>query len=286
MDMIESSAKEEKSMTEVTYTRQGRIARIHLHPRSGLFGPATRRDLHAALLRYKGDVDAWMAVISSEGGNFVRGSVEPAGRTYQERREHAKLWAGGFVEIWKPTIAAVQGECRGEGLALALACDLRVADAGATFSADFTGGVDEPDVLAAWLLNLVGAARTFELLWLARTIDAAEARRIGLVNRLAVKGEVKALPAENSRFPMEAMGESIPVPEGDALTAALRFAEELLLYAPVTRNFQKEIAYRSIGVPFHYAQTLELGPNPYASTDRIEGTRAFVENRRPVWQNK
>jgi enoyl-CoA hydratase/carnithine racemase len=85
---------------------------------------------------------------------------------------------------------------------------------------------------------------------------------------------------------MEAMGESIPVPEGDALTAALRFAEELLLYAPVTRNFQKEIAYRSIGVPFHYAQTLELGPNPYASTDRIEGTRAFVENRRPVWQNK
>ena len=34
------------------------------------------------------------------------------------------------------------------------------------------------------------------------------------------------------------------------------------------------------------AQTLELGPNPYASADRIEGTRAFVENRRPVWQNR
>jgi hypothetical protein len=46
---------------------------------------------------------------------------------------------------------------------------------------------DEPDVLAAWLLNLVGAARAFELLWLSRTIDAGEARRIGLVNRLAIK---------------------------------------------------------------------------------------------------
>ena len=273
-------------MAEVTYTRQSRVARIHLHPPAGLFGPATRRELHAALLRYKDDADAWMAVVSSEGPHFARGSAEPARGSYHERREHAKLWAGGFVEIWKPVIAAIQGECRGEGLALALACDLRIADATAAFSADFTGDVDEPDVLATWLLNLVGAARTFELLWLARTIDATEARRIGLVNRLAIKGEIKALPAENSRFPMETMGESIPVPAGDALTAALRFAEELLLYAPVTRNFQKEIAYRSIGVPFHYAQTLELGPNPYASTDRIEGTRAFVENRRPVWQNK
>ena len=151
--------------------------------------------------------------------------------------------------------------------------------------ADFAEA-DVPDVLAAWLLNLVGAARTFELLWLDRTIDAAEARRIGLVNRLATKGPTKALPAETGRFPMEAMEEAISVPDGHALTAALAFAEELLLYAPVTRNFPKEIAYRSIGVPFHYAQTLELGPNPYASSDRIEGTRAFVENRRPVWQNK
>ena len=273
-------------MAEVTYTRQGRIARIHVHPPLGLLGQATRRELHSALLHYRDDGDAWMAVISSEGAHFVRGSREPSGGNHRERRERAKLWGGGFVETWKPTIAAIQGECRGEGLALGLACDLRIADATATFSADFTGCIEEPDVLAAWLLNLVGAARTFELLWLARTLDAAEARRIGLVNRLAVKGEVKALPAENGRLPMEAMGESISVPEGDALTAALRFAEELLLYAPVTRNFQKEIAYRSIGVPFHYAQTLELGPNPYASTDRIEGTRAFVENRRPVWQNK
>lgn len=273
-------------MNAVTYARHGRSARIHMHLPSGAIGPETRRELNAALLRYKEDADAWIAVISSEGSDFSRGSTESSGGSHRERRERATLWAGGFVEVWKPTIAAIQGECRGEGLALALGCDLRVADATARFSADFTGASEEPDVLAAWLLNLVGAARTFELLWLGRTLDAAEARRIGLVNRLAVKGPAKALPPENGRFPMEAMGEDIPVPEGDAVSAAVGFAEELLLYAPVTRNFQKEIAYRSIGVPFHYAQTLELGPNPYASTDRIEGTRAFVENRRPVWQNR
>lgn len=273
-------------MAEVTYDRSGRLARIHMHLPSGEFTPQVRRELNAALRRYKDDAQAWIAVVSAEGADFGRGSSGRPGDSYQERREHAALWAGGFVEVWKPLIAAVQGECRGEGLAVALACDLRVADATATFSADFTGAPDEPDVLAAWLLNLVGAARTFELLWLNRTMDAAEARRIGLVNRLAIKGPIKELPPENGRFPMESLAETISVPEGDALTAALAFAGELLLYAPVTRNFQKEIAYRSIGVPFHYAQTLELGPNPYASTDRIEGTRAFVENRRPVWQNK
>jgi len=273
-------------MAQVDYLRSGRVAHIQMNLPAGTIGPQARRELNAALRKYNGDTDAWIAVVTSEGPDFLAGSAGPAGDAHGDRREYATLWGGGFVEIWKPTIAAVHGQCRGEGLALALSCDLRIADATASFSADFSGASQEPDVTAAWLVNLVGTARTFELLWLGRTLDAAEAKRIGLVNRLAVKGPAKPLPPENGRFPMETMAETITVPEGDARTAALSFADELLLYAPVTRNFQKEIAYRSIGVPFHYAQTLELGPNPYASTDRIEGTRAFVEKRRPVWHNK
>ncbi|MFH1602936.1 MAG: enoyl-CoA hydratase/isomerase family protein [Pseudomonadota bacterium] len=272
-------------MAEVTYTKQDRIARLQIDNPSNLFGPQTRRDLNRALLQYKADDEAWMAVISAEGPDFALGSRDQAS-SYRERRECYALWAGGFVETWKPMIAAVQGQCRGEGLALALSCDLRVADETASFTADFSGGPDEPDVLAAWLLNLVGASKTFEMLWLNRTLNAQEAYRTGLVNRLVAKGPFKELPPQDGRFPMETMNTTISVPGGDAISAALKFAEELLLYAPVTRNFQKEIAYRSIGVPFHYAQTLELGPNPYASEDRIEGTRAFVEDRRPVWHNR
>jgi hypothetical protein len=82
------------------------------------------------------------------------------------------------------------------------------------------------------------------------------------------------------------METTISVPDGSAVTGGLEFAKEMLLYAPVTRNFQKETAYRSIGVPFHFAQTLLLGPDPYASADRLEGNKAFAENRRPVWQNR
>jgi enoyl-CoA hydratase len=273
-------------MAKVTYTKQGRIARLHLHASAPAFDAQARRELNRALLQYKADDEVWMAVISAEGANFASGSTVPAHGAHSEQREYLSLWAGGFVEVWKPTICAIQGQCRGEGLALALGCDLRVADETASFTADFTGGPGEPDVLAAWLLNLVGASTTFEMLWLNRTYNVREAQRIGLVNRLVTKGAYKPLPPEDGRFPMDTMGTTIAVPEGDAITAALKFAEELLLYAPVTRNFQKEIALRSIGVPFHTAQTLELGPNPYASEDRIEGTRAFVENRRPVWHNR
>jgi enoyl-CoA hydratase/carnithine racemase len=273
-------------MAKVTYTRRERIARLHINSPAHGFGPETRRELNHALLQYKADNEAWMAVISAEGPDFAAGPANPVPGSQRELRECFSLWAGGFVEVWKPTICAIQGQCRGEALALALGCDLRVADETASFTADFTGGPGEPDVLAAWLLNLVGAAKTFEMLWLNPTYGAPEAQRIGLVNRLAVKGDFKPLPPPDGRFPMEVMGTTIPVPAGDAITAAVRFAEELLLYAPVTRNFQKETALRSIGVPFHTAQTLELGPNPYASEDRIEGTRAFVENRRPVWHNR
>jgi enoyl-CoA hydratase/carnithine racemase len=273
-------------MANVSYTRQDRTARVHISGAQPLFDAQVRRELNQALRQYKTDNAAWMAVISTDGPDFAGSADESATGSLREQHERYAMWAGGYVEAWKPTICAIQGKCRGEGLALALSCDLRVADETASFTADFTGGTGEPDVLAAWLLNVVGAAKTFEVLWLNRTYDVREAQRMGLVNRLATRGAYKPLPPEDGRFPMEAMGATIPVPEGDAITAALKFAEELLLYAPVTRNFQKEIALRSIGVPFHTAQTLELGPNPYASEDRIEGTRAFVENRRPVWNNR
>lgn len=273
-------------MAKVSYSSDKRIARIHLDGAPPAFDENTRRDLNRALQQYRADSEAWMAVISATGPDFAAGSSEPAQNAPGGQREYCRLWAGGFVEVWKPTICAVQGQCRGEALALALSCDLRIADESASFTADYRGAAGEPDVLAAWLLNLVGAAKTFEMLWLNRTLTVREAQRIGLVNRLAVKGPFKPLPPADGRFPMEPMETTLPVPEGDAITAAVQFAQELLLYAPVTRNFQKEIALRSIGVPFHYAQTLELGPNPYASADRIEGTRAFVENRRPVWNNR
>jgi enoyl-CoA hydratase/carnithine racemase len=274
-------------MANVTYRREGRIAFVDFSGEGrNLITSELRLGLHEAFQRYKGDDEAWIAVFASDGPDFCAGSQGGAPGGTAARREFFSYWAGGYHEIWKPTIAAIQGSCAGEGAALALGCDFRIAEPSASFDFAFTGDGSQPQVAAAWLLTIVGLSKALELVWLGEPVTVQEALRLGLVNRIARKGPAPEPPQAGGRLPMDPLQTEMTVEDGSARTAAKAFAEELLLNAPVTRRFQKEIAYRSIGVPFQYAQSLEIGKNPLGSADRIEGNRAFVENRRPVWQNE
>lgn len=94
----------------------------------------------------------------------------------------------------KPVVAAVNGSCAGAGLGLALACDVRVAAAGATFTTAFTGVGLAPDSgLSASLVKAVGAARASELVLLAEPFSADDALAWGLVGRVVAAEDL--LPA-------------------------------------------------------------------------------------------
>ena len=296
-------------MPEVSYSVEDRVAVLRLEAagRGNAFSPDMRRELSQAFNTFKEDAAAWVGLVCGDGPDFCAGSIPEPNPSHHSGRERDLLWAGGRVETMKPIIAAVQGVCSGEGLALALGCDLRVAQAGrvggsqagwvggSSESASFRAGMEQdgggPGITAVWLVNLLGLSAALDILWSRESLDAQAAHRMGLVNRIVQQGEAPDSPLSQTldaeaRLPIRPLAPAIVTPEGTAFSGGMALARELLQYAPVTRSFQKETAYRSIGVPFHYAQTLEVGPNPYASEDRIEGTRAFVENRRPVWHNR
>lgn len=112
-----------------------------------------------------------------------------AGDTYEQnvdglRREQELSWL--LYSIPKVTIAAINGHAMGAGLAIALACDLRIASDKAKFGAAYAKVGLGGDFGISWFLaQYVGAPKAKELLFLCDVIDAAEAQRIGLVNRVA-----------------------------------------------------------------------------------------------------
>ena len=271
----------------VAYSCNDRIALIEIPTTKGT-PQEIRKGVYEAFERFKKDDTARIAVVSSDGTDFcgdVFQNPDLDVSSTATRRELFGRWAGGHHEIWKPTIAAVQGYCYGEGATLALACDFRVGLQTTRLGFHLASLGDCPNASAAWLINLVGISKAFELLWLRESLSAEESLHLGLLNRVIDVGTVDEASQEG-RLPMNPIERTVTTTDGNLVGGAIKFAEMLLLNAPLTQAFQKEIAYRSIGVPFQYAQSLEIGIHPLGSADRIEGNRAFVENRRPVWRNR
>jgi len=160
-----------------------------------------------------------------------------------------------------PTIAAVNGAAVGAGLCLALACDLRYAAAGATLSAPFVRLGMNPGMASTYLLpNVVGDAAARDLLLTGRTVDAEEARQLGLVSRVL----------DDDTFAEQVQA----VAEGIAATApiASRYTT-VSLRDGGHRDLESAIQWEAL------AQPITL-----ATEDLQEGVRAAREKRAPEFR--
>lgn len=162
-----------------------------------------------------------------------------------------------------PTIAAINGPAIGAGLCLALACDLRVAATRATMGMTFVKIGIHPGMGATFLLpSIVGTAAAAELFFTGRTIDAAEALRLGLVNRVV---------------------------EGERLLEEVRgLAAEISSSAPVAVRMLKESIY--VRDDRALDQALEQESRQQAATfltaDAREGITAAMERRKPRFEGR
>jgi len=162
-----------------------------------------------------------------------------------------------------PTIAAINGHAIGAGLCFALACDLRVAVSEAKMGMTFTRLGIHPGMGATYFLpRLVGTARACELFFTGRVFDAAEAERLGIVNRV--------------------------VPRDAFATVVRDLAGEIAASGPIAVRLVKKAIYRggeqSLDDMLDY-ESLQQGLT-FATADAREGVKAVMEKRPPKFEGK
>jgi 2-(1,2-epoxy-1,2-dihydrophenyl)acetyl-CoA isomerase len=208
---------------QLIVARDGAVATVRLNNPTKLnaLSDTLTRELVDALAALKDDQGVRAVVVTGEGRGFCSGA--DLGGMEQEYRGGGRarptdLLDDGYAKIVrlivdspKPVIAAVNGVAAGAGLSLALACDIRVASADATFSMAFVRIGLVPDSGASYFLpRIVGAATALELSITGERIDAERALRIGLVSRVvpaeSMPGEAATLAAELAALPTRAIG--------------------------------------------------------------------------------
>src|SRR6478672_12748466 len=178
-------------------------------------------------------------------------------------QERQRLLTGALVSVRKPTIAALPGPAVGAGLAIAMACDIRIAAQSAFVSTGYLRVALSGDYGIAWLLTrLVGTARARELMFTSEKVDAARCETIGLVNRVV----------PDAKLQDEAFALARSMAEGP--TVALRYMKD---------NLDEALAFDFATARDHEAERLI---RTTMTADHREAVQAFIEKRKPVFAGK
>ena len=200
------------------------------------------------------------AFVAGADINELAAQTPTAGRELALRGQHVF----DLIEnMGKPVIAAINGYALGGGCELAMACTLRLAaDTARIGLPEITLGILPGYAGTQRLVRLVGKGKAMEMILTGGAIGADEATRIGLVNRV--------------------------IPAADLMPQARSLAAQLAANAPIASRYAMSAINRGVEMPFHEACAFEatLFGLVAATDDMREGTRAFLEKRKPDFKGK
>lgn len=258
----------------IVFEKRDGIAKISLNQPDKLNALNTKMitDLYEALNESGMDPEVRCIVLTGVGRGFCSGadagdlgskSVEEGAEDFGIRMERYNRVIRALRDIEKPIIASINGVAVAAGMNLALACDIRIASDRARFGEVFVKVGLSPDCGGGYLLwRLVGLGKATELMFTGDMIDAEEAQRIGLVNKVVPSEELEKATAEFA----ERMAKGP--------TRAIGLAKKIL-----NRGMETDLATLLDLEAFAQYQTA-------TSVDCSEGVRAFTEKRAPHFNGR
>jgi enoyl-CoA hydratase/carnithine racemase len=207
------------------------------------------------------DHEIRVVIITGQGKEAFSIGTDPEELSFSgnERELKEKLSIVSMVAaVDRPILAAINGDALGQGLELALACDMRICGENARFAMpQIVQGEIPWDGGTQLLPRLIGRGKAIEMILTGETIDAREAYRIGLVHRV--------------------------IPLEELMPTIMKMAEEIASKAPLSLKYCKEAIYK--GMDMTLEQGLRLEADLYfllhTTRDRTEGITAFRERRTP-----
>jgi len=234
-------------------------------------------ELGQAISEVENDVESRVLILTGKGRAFCAGEdvKERPADSAEIKAQQTPLkkvasgprmlmqFADTFRNMIKPTIASVNGFAVGQGLSIALACDIRIASEKAQFGAIWVRRGIPPESAGAYLLTqLVGPAKACELMFMGKMVDAKEAGDIGLVNKV--------------------------VPADELQEATYQMAKSIAEGPPIAIGIAKMMTYQALETSLAVNGRLEFFGQDYCfnTEDREEGIKSFLEKREPKFQGK
>lgn len=265
----------------IHYETRGRVAVLTLNrpERLNAISAGLRNDVHSAVERARDDDEVRALVITGAGRGFCSGAdllggadraaaglqvALPEPRNQTERLDEMNWvgrWAKLFYTFDKPLIGAINGVAAGAGMSMALACDVRIGSDKARFKTVFVERNLSPDSgMSFFLPRIVGYAHAADLIFTSRAVEADEALRLGLLNRI--------------------------VPDDQLVEAAVAYAEEMAQWPPLAIRSAKRVLQHSMEKEIDDALRYELAGLGFARkavNDARESRAAFLEKRKGVY---